>query len=177
VSHDSPGSGAAITVRPAVAADVPLLKSLIDRMAAFERLPVTVTREALLADGFGPQPLFRALIAQAGGATAGYALYHSCYSSFSGKAIFLEDLYVEPEARRKRVAQALLARVAATAIDEGCFGLVFNTLLWNTTALAFFQHAGAQRLEDWGVLTLTGEALQAASVEGWTAPGRPESTI
>jgi GNAT superfamily N-acetyltransferase len=156
-------AGSTLKIRPVEAADVPALNSLIDQMAEYERLPSTITDRDLLADGFGEQPLFRALIAESEGSAVGYALFYPCYSSFLGKAIFLEDLFVVPGVRGQSVGQALLSRVAATAVREGGFGLVFNVLRWNEKALTFFLNAGAERLEDWAVLTLTGDALRAAS--------------
>jgi len=149
-------------IRPVEAADVPALKSLIDQMAQYERLPSTITDRDLLADGFGERPLFRALIAESDGEALGYALFYPCYSSFMGKAMFLEDLFVVPGARGQNLGQRLLSRVCATAVRDGCFGLVFNVLRWNENALTFFLNAGAERLEEWAVLSLTGDALRAA---------------
>jgi GNAT superfamily N-acetyltransferase len=163
VNDDTLKADSTSKIRPVEAADVPVLKSLIDQMAEYERLPSTITDHDLLADGFGAQPLFRALIAESDGDASGYALFYPCYSSFLGKAIFLEDLFVVPRVRGRSVGQALLSRVAAIAVRENCFGLLFNVLRWNEKALTFFLNAGAKRLADWEVLTLTGDALRAAS--------------
>jgi len=152
-----------VQIRPVSIEDVEVLKSLIDEMAEFERLPVTITAGDLATDGFGARPLFRALVAEVDGAAAGYVLFHPCYTSFQGKAIFLEDIYVAPRARGLDIGQKLLAHVATTALAERCFGIVFNVLKWNSNAFAFFGHAGAQRLDDWAVLTLTGDALRATA--------------
>jgi len=163
VNDNTSKADSTLKIRPVEAADVPVLKSLIDQMAEYERLPSTITDHDLLADGFGVQPLFRALIAESDGAASGYALFYPCYSSFLGKAIFLEDLFVVPGVGGQSVGQALLSRVAAIAVREGFFGLVFNVLRWNEKALTFFLNAGAERLEEWAVLTLRGDALRAAS--------------
>lgn len=154
-----------LNVREATSADVDLLKGMIDQMAAFERLPVTITRDDLLADGFGDDRKYRAFIAEWDGGPCGYALFHPCYSSFQGKGIFLEDLYVAPGHRGKNVAKTLLGRVAAAAIAQRCFGVALNVLGWNQRALDFFTHAGAEQSEDWRTLWITPPALdQIASL-------------
>jgi len=132
-------------------------------MAAFERLPVTITADDLLLDGFGDRPQFAVFVAECDGVLAGYALYHASYSSFQGRAIFLEDLFVSPSFRGRRVARALLAAVAAVATQQACFGIVLNVLGWNDRGLEFFTKAGATVLEGWKTLTITGDALHSAS--------------
>jgi GNAT superfamily N-acetyltransferase len=149
-----------LSIRPATASDVPLLKSLIHEMAEYERQPVSITEESLARDGFGPRPQFRALIAEWDGKAAGYAFYFDCYSTFRGRGLFLEDLFVRAEFRGKRVGDALLSRVAAVARDEQCFGIVLNVLEWNRLAIAFFRKHGATFLDDWKTACIDGAALR-----------------
>lgn len=151
-----------LTLRKAVVSDVHVLKGMIDQMGEYEHLPVAITEECLQADGFGEIPQFHALIAEWLSHPVGYVLFHRCYSSFQGKGIFLEDIFVEPRSRGKGIARALLAAVAAVAVQEDCFGIVFNVLAWNIAALDFFEKLGASVSTDWKTLTLTGIALEAA---------------
>ena len=152
-----------LRVRNAEPADAKLLKNMIEEMGKHERLPVSITEQKLAADGFGPNPKFRALIAEWDRQPAGYALVYDCYSSFQGCGIFLEDLYVSPQFRGKKVGKALLSRVAAIASQQDCFGIMFNVLDWNHSAFEFFENAGAIALNDRRTLCLSGSALQAAA--------------
>jgi hypothetical protein len=101
-----------VSIRSGIVSDVPLLRTLIQEFATFERLPVAITEEQLRQDGFGAQPRFRILIAECDGQPAGYALFFECYSSFQGRGIFSEDLFVRPSLRGKNVGRALLGHVA-----------------------------------------------------------------
>ena len=96
-----------LSIRAAQAGDVPLLKTLIHEFADFEHLPVTVSEDSLLRDGFGARPRFRVLIAEWEGQPAGYAFFFDYYSTFEGRAgIFLEDIYVREQYRGKSIGYA-----------------------------------------------------------------------
>src|SRR5207302_6149703 len=138
-----------LSIRPANLHDVGELKALIHEMGEYERMPVIVTKEILARDGFGPRPGFRVLIAEWDGQPAGYAFFFNCYSTFRGRGLFLEDLFVRPRFRGKKVGDALLSHVAAVARDETCFGIMLNVLGWNQSAIEFFQKHGATLLGDW----------------------------
>jgi GNAT superfamily N-acetyltransferase len=149
-----------LSIRPAVRSDVDLLKTLIHEMGEYERLPVAITEEILARDGFGPRPEFRVLIADWDGQPAGYTFFFNCYSTFRGRGLFLEDLFVRTQFRGKKVGDALLSRVAAVAREEGCFGIMLNVLAWNRPAIEFFRKHRATFLGDWKTACLDGEALQ-----------------
>ena len=154
-----------LSIRPATAEDVALIKNLIYEFAQYERLQVFITEEQLLGDGFGPQPMFRILIAEWERQAAGYALFFDYYSSFRGRGLFLEDLFVRAQFRGKGIGKALLARVAATALKDHCFGVMFNVLDWNRPAIEFYQGLGATFLDDWKTVCLRETALQAVAEE------------
>jgi GNAT superfamily N-acetyltransferase len=150
-----------LSLRCARAGDISLLKTMIHEFAAFERLPVVVTEADLLRDGFGERPKFRALIAEWDAQLAGYALFFDCYSTFHGRpGIFLEDVYVRARFRGNGIGKALFARVAAIAQQEDCFGLRWEVLDWNTSAIEFYRKLGATFLDEWRTLNLEGEALR-----------------
>jgi len=83
---------------------------------------VSITEETLARDGFGPRQEFRVLIADLDNQPAGYAFFFNCYSTFRGRGLFLEDLFVRPKFRGQKVGDALLSRVAVVARDEGVLG-------------------------------------------------------
>jgi GNAT superfamily N-acetyltransferase len=149
-----------LSIRPAHAGDVSALNALIRELAEFEHLPVSVTDAALLRDGFGERPRFRALIAEWDGKPAGYAFFFDYYSTFEGCAgIFLEDIYVRERFRGKKIGSALLARVAAIAKEEKCFGVRWQVLDWNTPAIEFYRKIGAEFWDEWKTVSLQGDAL------------------
>ena len=97
-----------LSVRSANLSDVSTLKTLIHEMADYERLPVAITEERLARDGFGPRPEFSVLIAEWDGQPAGYAFFFYCYSTFRGRGLFLEDVFVRPQFRGKGLAKPCL---------------------------------------------------------------------
>ena len=156
-----------LSIRPANAGDVPLLVTLIHEFAAFERLPVTVTEASLLRDGFGERPRFRVLMAEWDGQPAGYAFFFDYYSTFEGRAgLFLEDVYVREQYRGKKIGNALMARVAAIAREENCFGVRWQVLDWNTPAIDFYRKIGAEFLDEWKTVSLQGDAFERLAADG-----------
>src|SRR5580698_8946209 len=153
----------AITIRAAQAADVPLILEFIRALAVYEREPdaVTATEAGLLRDGFGPNPFFFCLIAESGGAPAGFALYFFNYSTWLGRpGLYLEDLFVHPEFRGLGIGKALLQRVAAIAVENNCPRLQWEVLDWNTPAIDFYRAMGAEFLDEWRNVRMTGDALK-----------------
>lgn len=152
----------AVTIRPATEGDVPQILAFIRALAAYEREPgaVIATEEGLLRDGFGPTPYFHCLIANLDGQPAGFALYFFNYSTWMGRpGIYLEDLFVPPEFRGLGIGKALLKKVAAVAIEKDCRRLQWEVLDWNTPAIDFYRAMGAEFLDEWRNVRVSGEAL------------------
>jgi GNAT superfamily N-acetyltransferase len=152
----------AITIRNTGPADVALILDFIRALAVFEREPdaVTATGADLLRDGFGENPYFHCIIAEHNGQSAGFAFYFFNYSTWTGRpGLYLEDLFVHPEFRGLGVGKALLARVAAIAVEKNCPRLQWEVLDWNTSAVDFYAGIGASFLDEWRNVRMTGEAL------------------
>jgi GNAT superfamily N-acetyltransferase len=152
-----------LTIRPATANDASLLRDLIFDLAEYEkeRDKVVVTADDLLRDGFGPHPKFRALVAEWDGQAAGYALFFGYYSTWEGRpGIFLEDLFVRDRFRGKGIGKALLARVAAIAKSENCYGMRWEVLDWNQPAIDFYKSLGVTFLDQWKSVLLAATALE-----------------
>jgi GNAT superfamily N-acetyltransferase len=155
------------TIRKAVRGDVGLILEFIRALAEFEREPdaVTATEADLLRDGFGEAPYFHCLIAESDGQDgekkpAGFAFYFFNYSTWTGRpGLYLEDLFVHPDFRGLGIGKALLARVAAIAVEKGCPRLQWEVLDWNTPAVDFYAGLGASFLDEWRNVRMTGEAL------------------
>ena len=154
-------------IRFAAEADVPAIYGLIVELAVYEREPdaVVITEADLLRDGWGPRPLFTCLVAEDAGRVCGFALYHPTYSTWAGRSLYLEDLYVQPAHRGRGVGTALLARVAGEAGRQGCARLDWSVLTWNEPALRVYERIGAVRMDEWRRLRLAGEALSALAAQ------------
>jgi len=135
---------------------------MIRELAEYEReLDLVVIKEAdLLKDGFGPNPRFRALIAEWEGQPAGYALFFDYYSPWAGRGLFLEDLLVREQFRKNGIGKALLASVARIAQQDNCYGIHWEVLDWNETAIEFYKSLGADFRDRWRPVLLRNEALR-----------------
>ncbi len=159
-------TSSSIHIRIATPEDVPQILAFIRELAEYEREPdaVHATEADLLRDGFGATKRFDCLMAELyedGVETAiGLALYFHNYSTWRGHAgIHVEDLYVRPEYRGKGIGKALLTRVGAIAVAEGCSRLQWDVLEWNAPAIGFYEQMGAKMLTEWRTMRVTGEAL------------------
>jgi len=152
-----------ISIRPLNPDDVGAFIGLIEALADYEHLtaPDEGARQRLASDAFASPPLFYALLAEADGRAVGYAAYFLTYSTFLAlPTLYLEDIFVLPEARRRGGGEALFRACAAEAVRRGCGRMEWQVLAWNDLALGFYQHLGASALhEDWRCYRLAGEAL------------------
>ena len=150
------------TIRPGTEADLELIASLIRDLAEYEKLAheATFDEEGLRRNLFGPRPYAETLIAEVDGVPAGFALYFHNFSTFLGKpGIYLEDLFVKPEHRSAGIGRALLARLAAIALERDCGRLEWSVLDWNEPAIGFYERLGARPNSEWTVYRLAGEPL------------------
>jgi GNAT superfamily N-acetyltransferase len=157
-----------IRVRPAAESDLPLILHLIEGLAEYERLrdQCVATEEKLRATLFGDNPAAEVLIASIDGTAMGFALFFHNYSTFLAQpGIFLEDLFVKPEARGKGVGHELLSSLAQLAIERNCGRLEWNVLDWNELAISFYKRIGALPMDEWTTFRLTGDALKKLANE------------
>jgi GNAT superfamily N-acetyltransferase len=149
-------------IRTATSHDAPLIVQLIRELAEYERAPqeAVATPEDIMRDGFSTRPKFRVLIAEWSGQPAGFALFFNNYSTWRGRpGLFLEDLFVRPQFRKKGIGKSLLAHLARIAVDEGCGRFEWQVLDWNTPAIEFYQSLGARVMKGWLTMRVTGAAL------------------
>ena len=153
-----------LRIRPGEKADVGLIADLIRGLARFERLEheVTMTEDMLERNLFGAHPYAETLIAEDDGTAIGFALFFHSFSTFLGRpGLYLEDLFVVPEARGKGVGRGLLERLAHIAVERDCGRLEWAVLDWNKDAIRFYERLGATPNSDWTVYRLTGQPLHA----------------
>jgi GNAT superfamily N-acetyltransferase len=151
-----------LRIRPATIHDCALLRTMIRELAEFERelQQVTIREEDLARDGFGENPRFRALIAEWDGQPAAYALFFGYYSTWAGRGMYLEDLFVREPFRGKGIGKALLASVARIAVEDCCNGMHWEVLAWNQKAIEMYKGLGAEFHDQWRRVLLSGEALR-----------------
>jgi GNAT superfamily N-acetyltransferase len=152
-----------LVIRKANASDAPLIVDMIRELAEFEREldQVEATPGDVLRDGFGASPRFSAFIAEWEGQPAGYALYFFTYSTWEGRpGLFVEDLFVRAQFRRKGIGKSLLQRMAVVAREQNCYGMRWEVLNWNTSAIDFYRSLGAAVKNNWLPVALTGEAFE-----------------
>lgn len=150
-------------VRKATPADLGDILQLIHDLAAYEREPdaVQATVESLYGTLFGPTPTAEAIVGEVDGEVVGMALFFTNFSTWSGRdGLYLEDLYVRPEARGTGLGRALLQRIARIAVARGCARVEWSVLDWNEPALAFYRALGARAMSEWTVHRLDGAALE-----------------
>ena len=152
-----------VSVRPAVAADGDLILRFIRDLAAYEKLldDVRATRDDITVALFGDNPKAFCDIAEIDGRPVGFALWFYNFSTFVGRhGIYLEDLFVQPQARGSGAGKALLANLARRCVDENPGRLEWAVLDWNAPSIAFYDSLGAAAMDEWIVRRMTGEALR-----------------
>lgn len=151
---------AGVEIRRARPEDVPSLLGLVRELAAFEREPdaVRVSEASMREDGFGARPVWFGWVALDAGTVVGMALCFDRYSTWSGRILYLEDLYVQPGHRRRGLGEALVRICARHALAEGYRGMRLQVLDWNAPAIAFYQRLGWSVSASWrnADLDLTG---------------------
>jgi GNAT superfamily N-acetyltransferase len=153
----------AITIRAAQLEDAPAFLDLVDALADYEELarPSIEARERLVRDGFGDSPRFKAYLGEVDGRAVGYAITFHTYSSFLAlPTLYLEDLFVLPDARRMGIGSAFFRHLAREALLEGCGRMEWVVLHWNQLAIDFYERLGAKRLSEWQSYRLVRDELE-----------------
>lgn len=151
-----------LTIRPATPDDAELILRFITELAIYEKAEHEVKtdaagiRDSLFAEG----STAHGLICENDGQPIGYAVYFFNYSTWLGKhGLYLEDLYVSPQARGIGAGKALLRHLAQLAVARGCGRFEWSVLDWNTPAIDFYESFGARPQSEWTTYRLTGQAL------------------
>jgi len=157
-----------IEIRAAKPDDVPLIFALIGELAEYEKLSheVVATEQQIRTALFGARAVAEVVIASLDGAPVGFALFFPNYSTFLGRpGLYLEDLFVRPEARGFGAGRELLEYLARLAVERGWGRLEWRVLDWNEPSIAFYRKLGAEPLEDWTVFRVTGDALKKLALK------------
>lgn len=158
-----------LSVRPVVESDTASIMQFIVDLAVYEKEPnaVVATESHLKNSLFCDTPQVHGLIAEAEGTPIGFAVYFFNYSTWLGQhGIYLEDLYVNPDARGSGAGKALLKELAQIAVAKECGRVEWSVLDWNEPAIQFYKAMGAIPQDEWTVYRLSGEALSAFADNG-----------
>ena len=153
-----------LSLRPARPGDEGVILELVGELASYERLTeaAKATPEAIAAALFAPQPRVFCDLAEIDGVVVGFALWFYTFSTFVGRhGIWLEDLFVWPQARGAGAGKALLRRLARRCVDEDLGRLEWSVLDWNEPAIGFYKAEGARLLGDWTMCRVDGPELAA----------------
>jgi len=152
-----------LRIRDATSEDVPLIFSFIRELAEYYHEPesVSATEGDIRRDGFTQNPKFRVVIAESDGVPAGMAFYFDHYSTWKGrKGIFVEDMIIRPELRGKGIGKALMIEPARRAIEEGYYGMRWEILEWNKSAIEFYKSLDAIFREGGRTMQLMGDEMR-----------------
>ena len=156
-------------IRAATPDHIPTIAALIRELAAYEHLEheVVLDESELRAHLFGAHPYAEVLIAESDGHAVGFALFFHNFSTFLARpGIYLEDLFVRPDARGRGLGKALLVELGKLARDRGCGRIEWAVLDWNEPSIAFYQSIGARPKDEWILYRLTGDAMHALASAG-----------
>jgi GNAT superfamily N-acetyltransferase len=151
-----------VAIRTARADDVPIIVSLIRELADYEREPhaVEASESDIRTALFGPSPAAFCHVAEQAGEVVGFALWFLNFSTWKGRhGIYLEDLFVRPEARGTGLGKALLTTLIEIARERGYGRVEWSVLDWNTPAIDFYRSLGARPMDEWTVWRLEGPSL------------------
>ena len=140
-----------LIIRNALSSDMETVLSLIKELADFENASdqVKMTIDRLIEDGFGKEPLFKAIVAVYNGEICGYALYYYGYSTWNGKTLYLEDFMIKSEYRRMGIGQILFNEIKKIANQQMVKRLDWQVLDWNKTAIDFYKKNKASFEGEW----------------------------
>ena len=157
-----------VEIRPATVQDVPVILQLIKALADYEHLlhEVQATEDGLRESLFGEHPRAEVVLAHLDGRPVGFAVFFHNFSTFVGRpGLYLEDLFVVPECRRRGIGRKLLAHLAAIAVARHCGRMEWAVLNWNEDAIHVYRAIAARSLDDWTVFRLTGDELRQLAAQ------------
>jgi GNAT superfamily N-acetyltransferase len=153
-----------LRLRDATREDLPLVLAFIRALAEYEKLAHEVRADEVTLETFlfGEPRRAEALVARWNDEPVGFAVWYYSFSTFLGRpSLYIEDVFVNPDARGRGIGKAIFAHLAARALAQGCGRMEWSVLDWNAPSIAFYRSLGAKPREGWTLQQLTGEALTA----------------
>lgn len=149
------------SIRQAKMSDCSFILAMINELALFEKAPneVKITLEQLEQDGFGMKPLYKSIILEEDGERIGFALFYNRYSTWKGKSLYLEDLYIQTQHRGKGAGRKVMNYLKGLATETDCFRFEWQVLDWNVRGIDFYKSLGATLDDEWINCRLEGPSL------------------
>ncbi len=140
-----------VIIREGTPGDIPAIMQLVRELAVYEKAPeqVTNTEERMLEEGFGNNPAFGVFLAELEGRVVGMSLYYYRYSTWKGRRLYLEDIIVNEASRGLGIGKILFDKTVEKARAEGCSGMMWQVLDWNTPAIDFYRKYDARFDGEW----------------------------
>lgn len=151
-----------VNIRPATEKDTTFILKMIQQLADYEKATdrVKITEEQLRKDGFGNTPLFESIILELNSEPVGMALFYNRYSTWMGKSLYLEDLYIIPEARGNKLGIMAMKYLANYAIKTNCYRFEWQVLDWNEPSINFYKSINTDLDGEWINCRLEGDAIK-----------------
>lgn len=152
-----------LSIRPATIDDVPVILRFVQELAAYEKAEheVEATVETTAQALFGEGSITQAVLCERNGTAVGFAVWFYAYSTWTARnTLYLEDLYVTPEARGMGAGRHLLRHLARVAVEKGCGRFEWSVLDWNEPAIRAYRAIGAEPMDEWTRYRLAGKALE-----------------
>jgi ribosomal protein S18 acetylase RimI-like enzyme len=155
-----------ITIRKATIADVPQIRKLVEGLALFEKAPheVTVSVEEFTRDGFGENAIYKSCVAETNGSIVGFCLFYTAYSTWKGKIVYLDDLFVEEAYRQYGIGKKLIDEVVKYAQEINANQVRWSVLEWNENAINFYKKLQVEFDAEWIVCRLNKQQINNYTV-------------
>ncbi|OUR96919.1 hypothetical protein A9Q84_11325 [Halobacteriovorax marinus] len=155
------------TIRKSTLEDASFIYKLINDLAEYERAPeqVKLTLEQLKLDGFGDEPLFESIILELDETPVGMALFYNRYSTWKGKSLYLEDLYIIPDFRGHGLGMMTMKYLANIAVETNCHRFEWQVLDWNEPSIKFYQSLQADLDGEWVNCRLEGDLIKQLALK------------
>jgi GNAT superfamily N-acetyltransferase len=160
---NAPNDPSRIDVRKVTPADADIVLRLVHGLAEYEKLPPpdAAAQQRLIRDMFSTPPRIEVYLGEYGGLPVGYAFVFETYSSFLAlPTLYLEDVFVLPEYRNKKIGFTLFTAMVKEAHQRGCGRMEWTVLDWNRLAIDFYNHLGARHMKEWQLFRLVREDME-----------------
>ncbi len=152
-----------VSLRFANSGDSKQILEFIRELAVYERMSgeVLATEESVKNTLFGKKVYAEVIFAELDGKAVGFALFFHNYSTFvSRPGLYLEDIYIYPEYRGRGIGKMMMTYLAKLAMERGCGRFEWSCLKWNKSSLDFYASLGAETMNEWVTLRVSGEKLK-----------------
>ena len=150
-----------LSFRNAEKNDISLILHFIKELASYEKmLDEVIATEVILNHWIFEEKKAEVFFVLENNKEIGFALFFHNFSTFVGRAgLYVEDVYIMPEYRKKGYGKAVFKKLAQIAVERGCGRMEWSCLNWNKPSIDFYTHIGAVPMSEWTVYRLTQDKI------------------